>query len=296
MLETIRLGDLTAVAAHPDAPAVPPPRPPILFVHGYMVGAWYFEPYQRFFAERGWPSWAINLRGRAAERWAGALGRVTIADYTADALRAARALAERAGVERPVVIGHSMGGLVAQKVAEAGMAEAAVLLCSAPPRGVRSLSPRLLAAQLRHLWPTLRRRAITAGRDEFGYFSLNRMPAEEHDAYYARAVPDSSTAGRELLFNSVAVDERRVRCPVLVVAATEDRFFKPQVERRLAAKYGAEFLEFSGHAHLLLCEPGWEGPAARIERWLADAVARPEAGRGTTTATASPPSLPAQSA
>ena len=69
--------------------------------------------------------------------------------------------------------------------------------------------------------------------------NFNRIPAAEWDALFARVVPDSATAGSELLFSRVPVDETRVRCPVLVGAATDDRFFPPAVERRVAAKYGA---------------------------------------------------------
>src|SRR5215212_5680728 len=61
MFETLRVGDLTIVAATPADDA--PPRPPLLLVHGFMVGGWFFVPYQRFLAERGWPSWAVTLRG-----------------------------------------------------------------------------------------------------------------------------------------------------------------------------------------------------------------------------------------
>lgn len=267
MLETIRVGDLTVVEARPGTPA-PPRRPPLLLVHGYMVGAWWFELVQTLLAERGWTSWAVNLRGRGGGVWRGPLGRVTVCDYVDDALLAARALADRQGVARPVVVGHSMGGLVAQKVAEAGMASAAVLLCPAPPRGIRFATLPMLVAELRHLWPTIRRRALSASRAEFAFMNFNRIAPAEWDALFARVVPDSSTAGSELLFARIPVDESRVRCPVLVVAASDDRFFPPAVERRVARKYGAELMEFDGHAHFLLFEPGWEQVVARVEAWI----------------------------
>ena len=291
MLETIRVGDLTVVTAHPAA-ATTPPRPPLLLVHGFMVGAWWFERYQMLLAERGWTSWAINLRGHDGGRPDGSLGLVRIADYADDALRVARELARRHGVARPMVLGHSMGGLVAQKVAEAGMASAAVLLCPAPPRGIRFVTLPMLVGELRHLWPTLRRRPLNAIRSQFAYMNFNRIPAAEWDALFARVVPDSATAGSELLFSRVPVDETRVRCPVLVGAATDDRFFPPAVERRVAAKYGAEMMEFAGHAHFLLFEPGWEEPASRIEGWLArtaDSLPAADRPRSPSAATVAAP-------
>lgn len=268
MLETIRVGDLTVRSATPDTPPTPR-RPPLLLVHGFMVGAWWFERFQTLLADRGWSSWAVNLRGHDGRRWEGALGRVTVADYASDALAAARALAERHGVARPVVLGHSMGGLVAQKVAEAGMASAAVLLCPAPPRRILFVTPKMLLGELPHLWATIRRRPIAPRRAEFAHMNFNRIPRDEWDALFARTVADSSTAGSELLFSRVAVDASRVRCPVLVVGTSDDRFFPPAVVRRVAERYGAELMELAGHAHFLFFEPGWEGSAARIEGWLA---------------------------
>ena len=278
MLQTIQVGDLRVVAVTPDTPSAVQ-RPPLLLVHGFMVGAWWFERLQALLAERGWSSWAVNLRGHDGRRWDGALGRVTIADYVSDALAAARALAAREGVARPIVVGHSMGGLIAQKVAEAGMASAAVLLCPAPPRGIRWATLPILLAETRHLWSVVRSRPLAPRRVEFAHMNFNRIPRAEWDGLFARAVADSSTAGSELLFSRVSVDESRVRCPMLVVTTSDDRFFPPAIGRRVAEKYGAELLELEGHAHFLLFEPGWEEAAARIERWLArtaDSLAPPD--------------------
>ena len=268
MLETIRVGDLTVVSATPDTPPASR-RPPLLLVHGFMVGAWWFERFQTMLARSGWSSWAVNLRGHDGRRWDGALGRVSVADYAADALLAARALAERHGVARPMVLGHSMGGLVAQKVAEAGMASAAALLCPAPPRGIHFVTPKMLLGELPHLWTTIRRRPIAPRKAEFAHMNFNRIPRADWDGLFARTVADSSTAGRELLFSRVAVDASKVRCPVLVVSASDDRFFPSAVERRVAQRYGAEVMEFADHAHFLFFEPGWEEPATRLEGWLA---------------------------
>ncbi len=272
MLETIRVGDIAVTAAQPEGGGGAAQRPPLLFVHGYMGSAWIFERYQRFFAERGWTSWALNLRGRAGSEPAAGLGRATIADYVSDALGVARALADRHWVQRPVVLGHSMGGLIGQKLAEVGMANALVLLCSAPPRGISFLTPRLLGLQLRYILPMLRGRPISAPAPNFAYYNCNCVPAEEHDALFARACPDSTHAGRAMLFGLVAVDESRVRCPVLAVTGAEDRFFPPRVGRRLAEKYGAEYVELAGRGHLVPCEPGWEESADLIERWVARAT------------------------
>src|SRR5919199_2799216 len=138
MRELTILGGLTALVED----AAPASRPSILFVHGMFAGAWQFEGFQRHFAALGYSSHAINLRGHHGSRAVPDLGKVSVLDYVNDALPIARALG------RPVVIGHSMGGLIAQKLAEAGAVTAAVLLCAAAPRGISILTPRLVVKQL----------------------------------------------------------------------------------------------------------------------------------------------------
>jgi pimeloyl-ACP methyl ester carboxylesterase len=271
-------GGLTAVAVAAGVDVADPPggavRPPVLFVHGMMAAAWIFERYQRFFAARGYASWAVNLRGHAGSRPVPRLGRVSMSEYVDDVGEAARALADAYGVERPVVLGHSMGGLLAQKLAERGAVAAAVLLCSAPPRGISVTSLTLLRYQLSYAWPIVRGAPIVGSRAGFDALNFNRVPADERAALYARFVPESGRVGRELSLGGVAVDVEHVRCPLLVCAATDDRLVPARVAGRIAKLYGAraDYLEFADHGHLVLLEPGWEQPAGAIVRWLDAAV------------------------
>jgi pimeloyl-ACP methyl ester carboxylesterase len=244
-----------------------PARPALLLVHGVSGGAWYWARYQHFFAARGYASHAVDLRGRGASRRVADLGRVALADYVEDALAVARHLPDP-----PVVIGHSMGGLIALKLAEAGAVRAAVLLCAAPPRGIPLASTALVVRQLKHLPAMLRSRPLVGARADHDHLTFNRVPPAERAAFFDRLVPESGRVARELSLGAVAVDPARVRCPLLSVSAAEDRFVPPAVGRRIAARYGAEHRVFAGHAHFIVAEPGWEGPADAIERWIAAAV------------------------
>ena len=277
MAQSITLRDLTLLVERPTQPT----RPPILFLHGLLGGAWYFDRYLHFLATRGYPGYALNLRGHHGSRQVPDIGRVSVADYVDDALEVARSLARRQHQSlpdasrapadavlrapaadrsatddpRPIVIGHSMGGLLAQKLAEAGAVRAAVLLCSAAPRGILMTGPTLFVKQIKYLPALLRSRPLRGTLDDTVDLNFNRIPKYEHERLYARFVPDSGRAGREISLGAIAVDAARVTCPVLVVGAAQDRFPPVRIARKLAAKYGAAYLEYREHAHIILREP-----------------------------------------
>lgn len=256
---------LTGRAALPDDPR----HPPLLLLHGLAGGAWYWERWQRFLAERGWPSYALNLRGHHDSRPVPALGKVSLRDYVDDAREAAAALG------RPPVVGHSMGGLLAQALAADDAVSAAVLLCAMPPKGIRFASIPLAWRQLRNLGPLLFERPVVGRVADHEYLSLHRVPASERTALARRLVPDSGRVGRELSLGGLAVDRDRVRCPMVSISAEEDRFFPPRVGREIAARYHCAWWRYTAHAHFVVMEPGWDTIAADAERWLTHMLAVP---------------------
>src|SRR5436305_4385127 len=180
MLDTITIGSLTLSSAQPHASGNA--KPPILFIPGYLLTASAFECYLPFFAERGYAGFALNLRGRAGSPLppGSTLGKVSLVDFVADAREAAEWLGKRFG--RPVIVGHSMGGLIAQKLGEEGLARALVLLSPAPPRGISMMSGRVLRRQLRYLPAILRSRRIIPRLADMRELVLNRVPDEELEA------------------------------------------------------------------------------------------------------------------
>lgn len=260
MLETIRVNDLTVDCDRPAAAT----RPPVLFVHGYFATATVWTPWLSFFAERGAPAYAVNLRGRAGSKPGINLGRAAVKDFIDDASTVARQ------VGASVVVGHSMGGLIAQGLAERGDVRAAVLVSPAPPRGITVMSPRLAIKQLKYLSAILGSRPVMPDREDLRGIVLNRVPRDLQDAVLDRMVPDSGRAGREMSITGVAIDARRVRCPILVVAADEDRFIPRAIAERVARRYGAPVHLLTNHGHMNVLEPGWQQLAARVESWIAE--------------------------
>lgn len=258
MTETIRVGDITVLRAAPIGAT----RPPILLVHGYFADASLFERWLPFLAGRGFPVYAVNLRGRAGSRMDVDLGRASIGDFVNDAETVARSIGA------PVVVGHSMGGLVAQCLAEHGAVRAAVLVAPAPPRGIMVLTARVALAQTKYLPWILASLVVKPQREDLREIVLNRVPVADQNAMLDRLIPDSGRAARDMSITGIPVDPRKVICPVLVIAAGDDRFIPKRIVERVAERYHVPVVTMVGRGHMLVVEPGWEIVADTVARWI----------------------------
>jgi pimeloyl-ACP methyl ester carboxylesterase len=192
------------------------------------------------------------------------LGRVSIDDFVHDATLVAAQLGT------PLVVGHSMGGLITQRLAEQGLARAAVLITPAPPRGIMVLTPRVAIKQLKYLPRILASRVVDPRREDLREIVLNRVPAELQDAMLDLLIADSGRAARDMSITGVPVDAKRVRCPVLVITADEDRFIPKSVAEKIARRYHAPLQTMLGHGHMVINEPGWETTADSVARWFSE--------------------------
>ncbi|UXA08654.1 alpha/beta hydrolase [Mycobacterium sp. SMC-2] len=262
MLEVIDKG-----SSSPEHPV------PLLFVHGGWHGAWCWEHFLDFFAERGYRAVALSLRGHGASPTAKPLHKVSIADYIDDV----RSVAEDLG-GGPVLIGHSLGGFVIQRYLEERAAPAAVLVGSVPPQGVLTLALRV--------W----RRRPSMTMEAWGDRTLLKFlatPALAREYLFCADTPEAvveacrQRAGAESIRAAMTdpmvrrVRTRRVTTPILVLGAVHDGFVSVGEVRATARAYRTK-PEFFSMGHNMMLEPGWADVAERIDAWLA---ARDLAGR-----------------
>ncbi|MFI5307090.1 MAG: alpha/beta hydrolase [Polyangiales bacterium] len=250
-------------------------RAPVMMVHGMCCTGEVWAQFRTFFEARGARVYTPTLRPllRVRRDPPAALRELGFADYVSD-LEAETARIEAETGSKPVVIGHSMGGLLAQALAERNRVLAAVLISPAAPADCRTPSARVLWAVVGlgsklGLTP----KVIMPNRANVERAALNVVPASERAAAFAGMVHESGRAFVE--HGRFTVDESKIRVPILTVAATKDRLVPAALVRLTGKKYervGGELREYADHAHWLYGEPGWEKPAAEIYDWLSARV------------------------
>jgi len=242
---------------------------PILFVHGAWHGAWCWqEHFLPYFAEHGYAAYALSLRGHGNSEGREQLRRTRIADYVQDVAQVASELAQP-----PILVGHSMGGLIVQKFLETHTAPAAVLLASVPLTGVLRTTLRIavrhpsefLKANL-----TLRLYPIIGTPDlaREAFFSAT-LSAEQVKAYWARLQDESYLAFLDMLALNLP-RPHKVKTPVLILGAADDTMFHPDQIHATARAYHTRAEIFPQMAHDMMLEPGWQAVADRIRQWLAE--------------------------
>ncbi|KAA0084451.1 alpha/beta fold hydrolase [Mycolicibacterium sp. P9-64] len=239
------------------------PKPPILFLHGVFGKPSLLQPWKRLLESEGYVVHAPALPGREPTDDA-VLAGIGIEDCFTVALDAYDQIGEPA-----IVIGHSMGGLLTQKVAAAREPRAAVLLAPVPP-GI--LWPQLRS--LPHLFALVPK--ILAGKPllpsarTMREVPLNTLPTVEREALIPELVRDSGRVFREMSTGaaSTRVAASQVRCPVLCVSAGSDRNVAPWISRRIAKRYGAEHQDHPGKPHWIIAESAIGDVAPPVLEWL----------------------------
>ncbi len=112
---------------------------PLLFIHGACHAAWCWENFLPFFAEHGYESHAVSLRGHGASDGSESIHNMRTDDYVNDVEEVVQRFRTL-----PVLIGHSMGGYVVQKYLEQHTASGAVLMASVPVTGSLKMMLRLV--------------------------------------------------------------------------------------------------------------------------------------------------------
>jgi pimeloyl-ACP methyl ester carboxylesterase len=254
----------------------------LVMIHGMWGAGPHWAAFTKAFEAAGHTVIAPVLRHHDGDPSAApdpALGATSLRDYADDLAAAIAKLPEK-----PVIIGHSMGGLLAQMLAARGLARAAIFLTPAPPSGWPAVIILFMPSVLRLFFWTILTKALFVFRPHRPSFKaacyayLNRLEPDEQASEYAAQVHESGRVVFEIAFwcldlkRATRVRPGDVTCPTLTVAASHDRIVPAACVRATARRYaagGGDFVTLPENAHWVQGEANWRETVQRCLDWIA---------------------------
>jgi alpha-beta hydrolase superfamily lysophospholipase len=255
---------------------------PVVFIHGLWLHATSWQPWIELFASAGYrpvaPGWpheaATVAEARENPDAVANLSIDEVTDHYAGII---------AGLdEPPVIIGHSFGGLFAEKLLGQGHGAGAVAIDPAQIKGVLPLPLAQLRAGLPALGnPANLHRSVTLTKKEFRFGFGNAVSEEESDELFERwTIPSparplfQAAAANFVMHAQAAVDTANAdRGPLLLISGTADHTVPDVVTRSTFKQYRdstavTELKQFEGRGHSLTIDSGWRDVAEAILEWL----------------------------
>lgn len=244
---------------------------PLLFIHGAGGTSRYWKNYLPYFADKGWEVFAINLRGHFPSDREEALAQVTLEDYLADVEK----VIDRLDIRNCAVIGHSLGGLIAQKTAESiDSIKALITIASAPPLGITLEMNHDLSYSgtiIKTLWGMMNMKPVKPTFLMAQQTVLNNIAPDERKAVFDMFVAESLYVGYQVA-QGFPIDPARIKCPRLVIGCLKDVIAPASAEKSLAVFLKADYIEYDQFAHLPMLENNWDTSAKDIQNWLKSTI------------------------
>lgn len=258
-------------------------RTPVVFVHGLWVHASAWSPWAALFEREGfdpivagWPGNRVTVE--ETRRDGDAVANRGVDDVVAHYADLIETLSKP-----PVVVGHSFGGLVAQRLLDEGRAAAAIAIDPAPILGVTALP----LSQIRSTLPVLRNRrnrerAVALTERQFRYAIANAIPRlEARDLFDRYAIPAPGRPLFELIRAAkdpqtplkVNLSNHR-RGPLLIIGGGRDHIVAERVTRQAASLHSAsravtDYHVFPDRGHSMIMDSGWRDVADLVLEWMA---------------------------
>ena len=255
---------------------------PVLFIHGLWLHASSWTPWVHLFREAGYEPQAPGWPGDGDTVEASRANPDAIADHGIDDV-----VAHFAGIieqlpSAPILIGHSFGGMIAQKLLGQDRAVAAIAIDAAQIKGVLPVPLSALRATLPVFKnPANRHRAVSLTAEQFRFAFANAVSPEESDELHDRwTIPapgrplfEAATANFDPHSPAKVATDNQTRGPLLLIASGKDHTVPESVTRATLKQYRhseavTDLMTFAGRAHSLTVDSGWREVADTCLTWL----------------------------
>ncbi len=250
----------------------------IVFITGAFVSHHGWKEWQSYFESKGYktiaPAWphkegtAAELRNRQPNDTAlAALTMTELVDHYAAIIKALS--------EKPILIGHSLGGMLTQILLNRDLAQAGIAIHPAPPLGVFPYEFSFLKAgwKVLGLFTSLKKTYLMSFKD-WQYAFVNGMSLEDQKkAYEENTIPESKTVARGALTSAAKVDYEKPHAPLLITSGDIDTIIPAHLNYRNYKKYKQngsvlDYKEFKGRNHFVVGLPTWKEDADYILEWI----------------------------
>ncbi len=237
----------------------------VVFIHGMFQNAKSWENWGPLFEAQGYhciiQSWPMHEGSPANLRsdpppGLGDLRLETVVNHYIQIIRDQ--------VARPIVIGHSVGGLITQKLVELGLVKVGVPICSVAPNRMLTFDWGFFRNSIEIANPLIGDEPFEMDAAGFHQNFANCMTREASDAAFeATATHDSRNVLRDCMLSPGHIDLDGPRAPLLFIGAEKDEIIPSALSEKNASAYSeterlCQFHEFPNRGHFICGEPGWE--------------------------------------
>lgn len=250
-------------------------KPPMIFIHGAFIGAaCWAEYFLDYFAEKGHRALALSLRGHGSSWGGDRLYSFGINDYVNDLASVIASLDDE-----PILVGHSMGGLIIQNYLKkpGSRARAAVLLASAPPEGLSRTAPTMIfqhplscvKLNMINLVPRSMWASMISEEEIRDIFFSDLTSLESIKRFMPMFQHESPIAIFEMTcFDIFTV--RKINIPIMVLGGEKDIIISPGFTSYTASFYGTKPVILEGEGHAIMLSDKWQKAADSIVQWMED--------------------------
>jgi len=245
----------------------------IFMVHGMWGGGWIWENFKDYFSNIGYNCLNPNLPfhdTKFSDKPPMEFGKIGFYEYVEFLKKEIDKLDKR-----PIVFGHSMGGMLTQILASQGYCKAAVLFNPTPPGGISSFSLYSLRCMKLVFLKSLFQKPHLINFSGMKYSAFDKIDDSKHLELYNKLFYDSGRAFLEIALPIISkykiafVDNKKVTCPLLIIGSKHDQTMPPRIARKIAKKYStAEYKEFPDNAHWIIVEDNWKEVAEYVAQWI----------------------------
>lgn len=255
---------------------------PVMFIHGLWLHASSWEPWEHLFRDAGYDTVAPGWPGEADTVEASRANPDAVGDHGIDDIARHYADVVATLPSPPILIGHSFGGMIAQKLLGQGLGLAAIAIDAAQIKGVLPVPLSSLRATLPVFKsPSNIHRAVSLNAEQFRFAFANAVSQKESDELFehwtipspGRPLFEAASANFDPHSPAKVATDNATRGPLLLITGGKDHTVPESVTRATLKQYRGsdavtDLLEFEDRAHSLTIDSGWRTVADACLAWL----------------------------